>query len=106
LVRVASELRGSSRSSDLVMRWGGEEFLVAFPETDLLAAAAIVERFRSQLASRPVTVRAGGLEVPVTISGGVAECEQGDTLDTLVARADSALYKAKESGRNRLLMWQ
>jgi diguanylate cyclase (GGDEF)-like protein len=106
LRRVASELRGASRQSDIVIRWGGEEFLFVFPGTSLAQAAAIVERFRAQLASSPVLLEAGGSGVPVTISGGVAEVEGGDTIESLVRRADQALYKAKETGRNRLLMWQ
>jgi two-component system, cell cycle response regulator len=106
LVKVAGELRSVSRTTDVVLRWGGEEFLFAFCRTDLVQGAGIVERFRAHLASVPVSVRAAGVNVPVTISGGLAELEAEDTLDTLVARADSALYKAKESGRNRLLMWQ
>ncbi|HTE05699.1 MAG TPA: diguanylate cyclase [Planctomycetota bacterium] len=106
LVKVSSELRRVSRATDLVLRWGGEEFLFAFAQTDLVQAAGIVERFRAQLAGAPVAVRAAGVDVPVTVSGGVATLEADDTLDTLVDRADSALYKAKESGRNRLLMWQ
>ncbi len=104
LVRVAAALREASRASDIVVRWGGEEFLFIFPGTDIGQAAGIVERFRNHLPSAPVTVRTSGVEVPVTISGGVAQCEKGDTADGLVARADDALYKAKQAGRNRLLM--
>lgn len=106
LRRLASELRGASRESDIVIRWGGEEFLFVFPGTNLVQAAAIVERFRQHLASAPVLLEAGGAGVPVTISGGVSEVEGGDTIESLVRRADQALYKAKENGRNRLLMWQ
>lgn len=104
---VAAELRAVSRRTDTVVRWGGEEFLFVFPETVLDEAAGIVERFRGHLATHPVTVEAaGGRELSVTVSGGVAELEPDDTADSLVDRADSALYKAKETGRNRLLMWQ
>ncbi len=106
LVKVASELRNASRSTDIVLRWGGEEFLFAFAQTDIALAAGIVERFRARLAAVPIAVRAAGVDVPVTVSCGVASLEGDDTLDTLVDRADNALYKAKESGRNRLLMWQ
>jgi len=106
LVKVAAELRGASRSTDIVLRWGGEEFLFAFAQTDITLAAGIVERFRAKLAAVPIAVRAAGVDVPVTVSCGVACLEAEDSLDTLVDRADNALYKAKESGRNRLLMWQ
>ncbi len=104
---LARELRAVSRKTDTVVRWGGEEFLFIFPETNLDEAAAIVERFRSHLAETPVSIEtAGGRELSVTVSGGVAELESEDTTDSLVDRADSALYKAKETGRNRLLKWQ
>ena len=106
LRRVAAELRRASRASDLVIRWGGEEFLFAFPETGLAQAGAIVERFRAQLAAHPVEAAAGAGPVPVTISGGLAEVADGDTLEQLVTRADQGLYAAKSGGRNRLLQFE
>jgi diguanylate cyclase (GGDEF)-like protein len=105
LVAMSAELQRASRDSDVVVRWGGEEFLFAFPNTDLSKGVGIIERFRKSLASMPITVPSGE-EVTVTISGGVAELERSDTVDALVARADDALYRAKESGRNRLMIWQ
>jgi two-component system cell cycle response regulator len=106
LVEVARRLSDASRDSDCVIRWGGEEFLVLFPETDIGEAASIVERFRSELGGAPVTVLGEGAQLEITVSGGVSELESGDTPELLVARADSALYKAKETGRNRLLLAQ
>jgi len=104
LVEVARRLAEMSRESDCVIRWGGEEFLVLFPETDMDKAASIVERFRKELGGTPVRVLELGFQLDITVSGGVAVLEAGDTAESLVARADSALYKAKESGRNRLLL--
>ena len=103
---VASELRSVSRTSDLVIRWGGEEFLFAFPGTTAPQAAAIVERLRAHLASKPLVIGAENTSVPVTISGGVAEAQPGETPEALVKRADDGLYRAKETGRNRLLVWE
>lgn len=105
LKAVAERLRSISRETDVVIRWGGEEFLFVFPETNLEAGAAIVERFRAHMEAAPVEVE-GSEPLPVTVSGGVAELEDDDSPDSLVDRADRALYAAKESGRNRLLMWQ
>ena len=103
LQAVASQLGALSRSTDCVIRWGGEEFLFVFPETTTDEAAGIVERLRAHLESFPVHVSAeGGRAVPVTISGGVATLDVTDTLETLVYRADQALYRAKEEGRNQL----
>jgi len=104
LVAVSDRLTQATRDSDCVIRWGGEEFLVVFPETSLDEAAGIVERFRAHLGSQPVNVLNGDLRLKVTASGGVAKLEPGDSLQSLVARADGALYKAKESGRNCLLI--
>ena len=103
---VASRLTQVSRGTDIVSRWGGEEFLFAFPETTLDEAAQIMERFRAHMASSPVNLKTLKANVPVTISGGVAELEAEDTVAGFVDRADRALYQAKEGGRNRLLMWQ
>ena len=105
LQKLAGALRAASRSSDVVVRWGGEEFLFAFPATDGAQAAGIVERLRAQLAAAPVQLESGGT-VPVTVSGGVAEARRGESLDGLVHRADQGLYEAKRSGRNRLLRWE
>ncbi len=106
LVEVAARLSAVSRDSDCVIRWGGEEFLVLFPETEIHEAASIVERFRFQLGGTPVPVLDDGAQLSITISGGVAELEEGDTPESFVARADAALYRAKEIGRNRLLLAQ
>lgn len=106
LVSVSDELRNTLRKSDCAIRWGGEEFLFVFPETDGMEAAGIVNRLRSHLESHPVDVTTNdGTPVPVTVSGGVAELSSDDTLETLVDRADQALYRAKETGRNRLAAW-
>jgi two-component system cell cycle response regulator len=105
LRRLAAELRAVSRASDLVVRWGGEEFLFVFPGTSASQAAGIVERLRAHLAATPIALD-GGTSVPVTISGGVAEAQAGESAEDLVARADKGLYRAKETGRNRLLRWE
>ena len=106
LRHVARELRSISRSSDVVARWGGEEFLFIFPGTDLGEASEIIERFREHLATHTVDIPSAGTLSTVTISGGVAEFELRDTEETLLARVDAALYKAKQEGRNKLMASQ
>lgn len=105
LVAVSHKFSTASRSSDCVIRWGGEEFLFLLPETELHDAVGILERLRCEIGDAPIGVTApeGSVSAEVTLSGGVAALEPGDTLETLVDRADAGLYRAKETGRNRLL---
>jgi diguanylate cyclase (GGDEF)-like protein/PAS domain S-box-containing protein len=101
LIRVAETLRGALRDGDLIGRVGGEEFLVLLPGSDLEDANAIMERVRSAIESSKTRLR-DDREVSVTASIGVAECEAGQHVDDVYSRADRALYRAKESGRNRV----
>jgi diguanylate cyclase len=80
------------RETDIVARYGGEEFVVVMPQTDLEGACIFSERLRAKVQQ----------EMSLTISGGVAMALDGDTRDSLLARADSALYDAKAAGRNRV----
>ncbi len=95
LVDLANELVGMVRASDAVVRWGGEEFLVLAPETGLEDAVQVAELVRRQVAKLPL-----GDAHRTTVSVGVAAHRSGDDPDSLVARADAALYMAKRSGRN------
>lgn len=99
---VAARLGGVIRSSDVLGRYGGEEFLIILPEAGD-GGAELAERMRAAVAAEPVPTRTG--PVTVTISVGLASLDpDDDILDTLVARADHALYLAKEGGRNRVAM--
>jgi len=84
------------RTTDRLGRWGGEEFVVLAPETDLQEASRLAERLRVEIANH----RSGSAPA-VTASLGFAQYEAGDTPETLIKRADQALYKAKILGRNR-----
>jgi two-component system cell cycle response regulator len=95
-------LRGV-RSIDLVARLGGEEFVVVMPETDLRAAASVAERLRASVAAEPFFIHATSEHTPITVSIGVAVAQPGDTVDTLLQRADDALYQAKNNGRNQVI---
>jgi diguanylate cyclase len=90
LSQLARMIDESVRETDVVARFGGEEFLVVMPETDLEGAALFTERLRARIAK----------EMPLTVSGGVAEALEGDSNESLLARADTALYGAKAAGRN------
>jgi diguanylate cyclase (GGDEF)-like protein len=95
LVSLAAVLRGCVRAVDSVARWGGEEFVVLLPQVGVDGAAELADRLR-------VAVRDNGLPGGVTVSCGVAEHRPSESPDDLFARADRALYQAKESGRDRV----
>ncbi len=95
-------MKGCVRSYDFVGRYGGEEFLLVVPSSDAAGTLALAERIRQSMQSSPVTTDAG--EINVTISLGVAASTHACPFDTqeLLLRADQALYRAKENGRNRV----
>ena len=101
LKAVAAIMTGQVRSSDLVCRHGGEEFMLVLPDARLEDAVALAERLRATVESH--TIRVDGTELAVTISIGVSTVSVRDTAPELVlARADDALYDAKRAGRNRV----
>ena len=95
---LATLLPASLRGRDQLGRIGGEEFLAVLPDASLEQAVAIAERMRQSIASAPLRTDAG--ELGVTVSIGAAAIQQDDTVASLVARADRALYAAKSQGRN------
>jgi diguanylate cyclase (GGDEF)-like protein len=92
----------SARGGDLVARIGGEEFLIILPGSDVSEAQHAAERLRQVIEQG--AMRWGELSLRFTVSAGVAEWRDGDTPDSLVARADAALYAAKRGGRNRVVI--
>lgn len=101
LQRIALTLTEAVRPHDIVGRWGGEEFILLLPETELATALVIAERIRARVAATAIRL-ADEVELPLTVSLGVSSTAQaGDNqLDALVHRADLALYRAKTNGRN------
>ncbi len=99
LIEVAAVLRRVARESDILARWGGEEFVLLLPETNIDDAVAMAERLR--LAISELRITSQSKEVVVTASFGVAQRTEHDmSLDGLVAIADDRLYRAKRNGRN------
>jgi two-component system cell cycle response regulator len=102
LREFATRIRRNTRGIDLACRLGGEEFVIIMPDTGLSRAMQVAERLRSCVAAEPFQVNAD-LAVAVTASVGVSALDRrDDTPETLFKRADTALYSAKRSGRNRV----
>ncbi|MBX3570875.1 MAG: PleD family two-component system response regulator [Mesorhizobium sp.] len=100
----ARRLRKNVRGIDLACRFGGEEFVVVMPDTEPHIAEKVAERIRHEIESQPFAIGGGTQTVQVTVSIGVASMIPGkDSVDTLVKRADAALYEAKNGGRNRVV---
>ncbi|MFN0025132.1 MAG: PleD family two-component system response regulator [Parvularculaceae bacterium] len=103
---ISERIKSSVRGIDLACRYGGEEFLVAMPDTDMTFAMIVAERLRNEIAAHKATVNTGRDEVSVTVSIGIATTEDGpkdDSAQKLIKRADEALYAAKAGGRNRVI---
>ncbi len=91
------------RGTDIVARWGGEEFVLLLPEASLGAARIGVERLRGRVAATPMT-HLSGVPIRVTVSVGLTEHIAGESVTQTLERADRALYEAKAQGRNRTVM--
>lgn len=99
LVEVAKVIRNSVRVTDLPGRWGGEEFLVLIPNTPAEQAVTLAEKLRRTIAERRFPC-----ERTVSASIGIADHQNTETLEDMLRRADTALYKAKQAGRNRVVI--
>lgn len=99
LVETANLLRSNLRGHDVCARWGGEEFLILLPCSDLEQAQTVAEKLRARVAGH--RLRHAGGEVGVTLSLGIAVRQPGMTTDDCIQAADDALYEAKRGGRNR-----
>ncbi|ANY14836.1 biofilm regulation diguanylate cyclase SiaD [Bordetella pseudohinzii] len=102
LVELAGVLQQSMRASDHCGRWGGEEFLLLLPDTDLAAGQLAMDRVVG--AVRALSIAVGGEALRLTVSVGMADHLVGETLSDTLSRADQALYLAKHDGRDRVAL--
>jgi two-component system cell cycle response regulator len=104
LREFAVRIRKSIRNIDLACRYGGEEFVIVMPETDIAVATMVAERIRRRIATEPFSIQQGACKLEVTISIGIAALgSNSDTAAAILKRADTALYRAKNDGRNRVV---
>ncbi|KQZ00678.1 response regulator PleD [Pseudolabrys sp. Root1462] len=104
LREFAVRIRKSIRNIDLACRYGGEEFVIVMPETDIAVAGMVAERIRRKIASEPFAIQQGEKQINVTLSIGIAALgAAGDNAAAMLKRADQALYRAKRDGRNRVV---
>jgi diguanylate cyclase (GGDEF)-like protein len=104
LRRLAAIFRASLRSADFAARYGGEEFLIVLPETDAATAAEIAERIRARVAAE--SAQRDAVSPRITVSAGIAEAGEDENLEILIHKADAALYRAKEGGRDRVEIFE
>ena len=101
LVFLSGIIIKSVRQSDIVCRYGGEEFIVLLPESDLQGAFSTAEKIRKNLEGSTFSKH----QITMNISAGCAEFQlPKETLESMIDRADKALYQAKNSGRNKVVM--
>jgi two-component system cell cycle response regulator len=104
LQEMVKRLNAGLRFFDIVVRMGGEEFAIVMPDTPYEAAMSVAERLRASIEAKPFVITEPKLEIPVTMSIGVCGSDDGQSdMETLYKAADQSLYKAKESGRNRVV---
>lgn len=99
LSHVAGVLDDATRDTDVVGRWGGEEFLIVLPETDLTSAVQVAERAR--VAVKNAAVLHGGRRHGVTMTFGASRLRPDEPLESAIARADAAMYQGKQAGRDQ-----
>jgi diguanylate cyclase len=101
---VATSVKNNVKGQDIAARYGGEEFAIVLPNTVLRSALTVADHIRRAVMSKELIKRSTGQNLGrVTISLGVATARKGDTIESLIARADACLYAAKRNGRNRVI---
>ena len=100
LAALAKSIKNGLRGPDLAARFGGEEFAVICPQTDLEGTKAVAERLRKAVEETEFVAR--GTVLGITISAGIANLKTGESMDEMIDRCDRALYLAKRLGKNRV----
>jgi diguanylate cyclase (GGDEF)-like protein len=104
ITQVANTIKSCIREADFVGRWGGEEFCILMPETDISGAEVLVHRIREQLGATEFSWH--GLSLSITLTFGIAWHEIENSLDETLKRADIALYRGKRKGRDCVVVYR
>lgn len=104
LVNLAELISMSLRKQDVVARWGGDEFLIMLPETELEGGQIAADKIRTKIITTPFLYR--DIQIPVTITLGVGSCDPGTGIGSCIRKADQALYIGKQTGKNRVAVIQ
>jgi diguanylate cyclase (GGDEF)-like protein len=103
LKHISDLVRETIRKQDIVARWGGEEFLFVLPETDIAGGKIIADKIRTKL--EEFVFDFNNQKIPVTMTFGVSAYYSSEDIDDTIKRADTALYKGKETGRNKVVLY-
>lgn len=98
LVHLSTVIKSVMRETDVLVRYGGEEFLIVLPDSDIRGANYVIDRLRQVIQKSPMIY--GGKKIEATFSGGIAQLQSDENGHSLLIRADKALYEAKRAGRN------
>jgi len=101
LEKIAALINRNVRDTDIVGRYGGEEFIIILPKTNLSLSWGVADRLRTKIEKTEMKDSAGNV-FTITVSQGLVGWERDEDAPSLIARADEALYKAKEKGKNRV----
>ncbi|MCK4696207.1 MAG: GGDEF domain-containing protein, partial [Candidatus Cloacimonetes bacterium] len=102
LKKISKLMISSLRKQDFVSRWGGEEFLLLLPETDIKGGKTISEKIRQKIAETNINFK--GKNIPVSMTFGVSTYSKTSNIDDCIVKADKALYRGKKSGRNKTVI--
>lgn len=106
LVRLSDLVRASFRREDITSRFGGEEFVILLPNTDAAHARKVADRLRKQVMAAGLNTDQGSISITISLGVAMITDEPDLNLEDLLVRADRALYKAKQAGRNRVRIYQ
>lgn len=101
LVHLSTVIKSVLREADVLVRYGGEEFLIVLPDSDIRGASYVIDRLKQVIQKSPMIYE--GKKIEATFSGGIAQLKTDENGHALIIRADKALYEAKQAGRNRVI---